>query len=234
MLIECTIKRDKGTQVILGSTKYHFKPTDPADEDSPHICEVADAKHAERLLTIKEAYRASGKVDASVEKALKKKQAEDDELKKAQAKNDPATTGIIPVSEETQIELVEQVVSLMERYAKAKGKEVESADDLQVKDVTKLLKDFAAINVNNKDVIIQYGKGCDVELDKNDAPGRMIKDLFNALLDRHTTKEPEGEQSGLGSDADTDEHAEGLTDQGGEDGADDEGTEDGDDDGGDA
>jgi len=226
MRIECTIKREKGTQVTLGTTKYHFKPADPADEDSPHECEVADPKHAERFLSIKEAYRACGKVDPSVEKALKKQQAEADELKKQQAKNNLAND-VIPVSDETQIELVEQLVALMDNYAKTKGKEVKSADDLQVKDITRLLKEFADINTNNKDVIIQYAEGCDVKLDKNDSPGRMIKDLFNALLDRHTTEEPEGGESDLGADADTEEHAQGLTNQDEEDGDDD--ADDGDD-----
>lgn len=211
MLIECTIKRVNGTKITMGTNNYHFKPTDPADEDSPHVCEVEDSAHAKRLLSIKEAYRAAGKVDASVAKQLK----EDEEEKAAaeaarKAAEDALNANVIPVSEETQIELVQLIIKLMESFGKEKKIEVKSADDLQVKDVSALLNDFAEINVKNKNEIAQYGKGCDVELDKNESAGRMIKDLFNALLDRYTVEDEE-ENSELGSDADTEEHAEGLT-----------------------
>lgn len=65
--IECLIKRgvgtkEVGTKVPFGShgskqTVYHFKPIDPDDHDSPHVCNVPDQAHFDRLISIKEGFR---------------------------------------------------------------------------------------------------------------------------------------------------------------------------------
>lgn len=54
MLIECKIKRADGTIVDMPNgegqkpTRYHFKPLDARDADSPHVAEVSGA-HASRF-----------------------------------------------------------------------------------------------------------------------------------------------------------------------------------------
>ena len=55
--IECLIKRRGGSEVTFGKNaatqvKYHFKPVDPANPDSPHVADVADDEHINRLLSI--------------------------------------------------------------------------------------------------------------------------------------------------------------------------------------
>lgn len=55
MLIESKIKRAKGTVVTLGTETYLFKPAEP---NGPHIAEVKDPEHIDRLLAIPEGYRA--------------------------------------------------------------------------------------------------------------------------------------------------------------------------------
>ncbi len=58
MKIESIIQRAKGTVVEFPGVTYHFKPEQPG---GPHVAEVADEGHAERLLSIPEGYRAAGK-----------------------------------------------------------------------------------------------------------------------------------------------------------------------------
>jgi len=211
MLIECTIKRTGGTKLTIGATNYHFKPVNVDDEEAPHVCEVADGAHAKRLLSIKEAYKASGKVDPTVAKELKQ-DADEEAAAAAEAKRlaDSMNKDVIPVSEDTQIEIVETLLDVMEAHAKEKKITVSTADDLTGVKAAKVLEEISGINVKSKNEIIRYAAGCEVELNKNDNPARMIKDLLNALLARHSEEEDE---SDLGADADTEEHAEGLTDQ---------------------
>lgn len=61
-LIECMLKRNGGTSVDFGyhgakAIKYKFLPLDPNDPDSPHVADVDNEAHYERLLSIREAYR---------------------------------------------------------------------------------------------------------------------------------------------------------------------------------
>ena len=65
MKIECILRRDPPTTVILGTTAYQFKP----DEEGRHVCDVDDTAHLARLLSIGEAYRLPG--DAPVPEELK-------------------------------------------------------------------------------------------------------------------------------------------------------------------
>jgi hypothetical protein len=66
MKIECTIKRAGGSKVAMGEKVYHFKPENPDDAMSPHVAEISDPQHIDRLLGIKEAYaRADGKAKAT-------------------------------------------------------------------------------------------------------------------------------------------------------------------------
>lgn len=68
MKIECKIKRADGTVVDMPNgdgekpTRYHFKPLDPRDSDSPHVAEVS-AKHASRF------FRADAEVYVPYESA---------------------------------------------------------------------------------------------------------------------------------------------------------------------
>lgn len=52
--IECLIQRKGGTVVTLGEDEieYHFKP----NAHGAHVCEVDDDDHAQRFLSIREAY----------------------------------------------------------------------------------------------------------------------------------------------------------------------------------
>lgn len=55
--IELMIRRKGGTVVDFGKNEatkvsYHFAPVDPANPDSPHVCEVNDDAHVNRLLSI--------------------------------------------------------------------------------------------------------------------------------------------------------------------------------------
>lgn len=62
MKLLCKIHREGGTVVSLDNKTYQFKP----DEDGQHVCEVANERHAERLLAIPEAYgmyRKPGEVE---------------------------------------------------------------------------------------------------------------------------------------------------------------------------
>jgi hypothetical protein len=52
MLIECRIRRAKGTKVSLGAMLYHFLPNIAGD----HVAMVEDSEHRERLLAIREGY----------------------------------------------------------------------------------------------------------------------------------------------------------------------------------
>lgn len=71
-MIQCLLRRKGGTKVTFGHNRatqktYHFKPIDESDEQSPHVCNVDDEDHADRLLSIRESYRLyrgdSGYVD---------------------------------------------------------------------------------------------------------------------------------------------------------------------------
>lgn len=54
MLIECIIRREGGSRVSIGSATYHFTP----NGQGAHVADVDVPEHAERLLSIAEAYRA--------------------------------------------------------------------------------------------------------------------------------------------------------------------------------
>lgn len=60
--IQCLLRRKGGTQVAFGhnaatQTRYHFKPIDADNPDSPHVCDVENDEHVSRFLAIPEAYR---------------------------------------------------------------------------------------------------------------------------------------------------------------------------------
>lgn len=58
MKIESIIQRAKGTVVEFPGVTYHFKPEQPG---GPHVADVDNEDHADRLLSIPEGYRAAGK-----------------------------------------------------------------------------------------------------------------------------------------------------------------------------
>ncbi len=53
MKIECILKREGGTHVKIGKTDYHFEP----QADGAHVADVPDDEHAQRFLSIGEAYK---------------------------------------------------------------------------------------------------------------------------------------------------------------------------------
>lgn len=53
MKIECTIQRQGGSTVTLGTTDYHFSPL----ADGCHVAQVEPIAHQDKLLSIPEAYR---------------------------------------------------------------------------------------------------------------------------------------------------------------------------------
>jgi hypothetical protein len=57
MLIESLFKRPHAP-VSLGTREYFFRPLDN-NPQSPHVCEVDDPEHIERLLSITEGYKAA-------------------------------------------------------------------------------------------------------------------------------------------------------------------------------
>jgi hypothetical protein len=56
--IACKLKRAGGSKIDLHGKIYHFKPTDPANPEAPHVCAVPfeDAAAIHRLLQIREGY----------------------------------------------------------------------------------------------------------------------------------------------------------------------------------
>ena len=62
MKIQCTIEREGGTHITLGTTHYHFTP----GPDGAHVAELDDPEHIARLLAIPEGYRIHGIKAATV------------------------------------------------------------------------------------------------------------------------------------------------------------------------
>ncbi len=65
MKIECILRREPPTTVILGDTAYTFKP----DAEGRHVCNVDNNTHLARFLSITEAYCLPG--NAPIPEALK-------------------------------------------------------------------------------------------------------------------------------------------------------------------
>ena len=59
MLIECLLRRDRGTKAEVGGIIYHFKPLG-GGPGAPHVCEVRSNAHIQRFLSIPEGYCISG------------------------------------------------------------------------------------------------------------------------------------------------------------------------------
>ena len=86
MLIERLFKTKGGSRVEVaklgkrGVTKYHFKPVDPDDEDSPHLCEVTDKHHIQKLLSMTDIYMIEGAWDElqnePIEEVVKEEETE--------------------------------------------------------------------------------------------------------------------------------------------------------------
>lgn len=62
MRIESIIRRQDGSTVTLGDKTYKFTVGD----DGFHVCEVEDPAHIERLLSIKEGFRAASQAQAEL------------------------------------------------------------------------------------------------------------------------------------------------------------------------
>lgn len=66
-IMECLIKRPEGTTVTFPGVIYEFKP---AAKGEPHLCNITNTEHAERLAAIPEGYRyAAGTPAAKVSAA---------------------------------------------------------------------------------------------------------------------------------------------------------------------
>lgn len=61
--VECIIKRKSGTEVVMGGKHplkqrvYHFKPINPSDPRSPHVCDVDNEEDFDAFMRIREGYR---------------------------------------------------------------------------------------------------------------------------------------------------------------------------------
>lgn len=67
MLIERILSEPAGTKVPFPGITYHFKPR---VEGGPHVAEVEDPMHIERLLAIREGYRAAEPIAPSLDLVL--------------------------------------------------------------------------------------------------------------------------------------------------------------------
>lgn len=65
MKIECKLKREGGSTIDIGGVAYEFKP----QADGAHVADVGNKEHAERFLSIPEAYGIyrAGKKEETVE-----------------------------------------------------------------------------------------------------------------------------------------------------------------------
>lgn len=67
MQIVCKLKREGGSKVTFGKGQakvtYHFKP----NEEGEHVCAVNKEDHAEKLLSVPEAYHELGKAPVVAE-----------------------------------------------------------------------------------------------------------------------------------------------------------------------
>lgn len=73
LTIQCILRRKGGTTVAFGhnaakQTVYKFKPINPEDNNSPHVCNVANSEHAQRFLGIPESYRLYDEDNANIDK----------------------------------------------------------------------------------------------------------------------------------------------------------------------
>lgn len=85
-MIQCLQRRKNGTRVAFGNNEatqveYHFKPINPEIPGSPHVCEVDNEEHADRFLSIREAYRLYRGDDAYADKIPVTKGSDADEGK---------------------------------------------------------------------------------------------------------------------------------------------------------
>lgn len=61
-LVECLIKRKGGSDIPFGfsaakQVTYRFRPLDTSDPESPHIADVTNDDHYDRLISIRESFR---------------------------------------------------------------------------------------------------------------------------------------------------------------------------------
>lgn len=80
MQIECTLIRNGGTHAEIDGTDYHFAPQD----DGAHVCEVENPEHAQRFLSITEAYRIYAPAKPVAKKGKKAAEADADTEQKAE------------------------------------------------------------------------------------------------------------------------------------------------------
>lgn len=86
MKIELKIRRKNGSHVTLGGTTYHFKP-EGDDPNGPHVAEVKEQAHIERLLAIPQYVPAKDTAAGRKAKAQAEEKAEEQEAQD----NDPNT-----------------------------------------------------------------------------------------------------------------------------------------------
>lgn len=105
MQIECKLKRHGGSKIDVGGTTYHFKPANPNDPNSPHLCDVKDKNHAQRFLGISEGYCLPG--DAPAQKpaapvAPPPSPTDQTVASTEQAPADPATAPVVASTEPSE------------------------------------------------------------------------------------------------------------------------------------
>lgn len=136
-LIQCLLRRKGGTKVAFGNneatqTVYHFKPLDPNLPGSPHVCEVDNEEHADRFLSIREAYRLYRGGNDHVDKIPVTKGAEVDEGKFKNRFDDILSIDFETADNTTVSKWAKEVLELTPSHS-AKIREKAASLDVEVK-----------------------------------------------------------------------------------------------------
>lgn len=175
MQIESIIKRAKGTEVVLDRTRYHFKPIDPSDEFSPHICSVTNPEHARMLLAVTEGYRVYIK---GAEPAAPRIVAP-----RAPTGGGTILPPITLAEEDEQVGKMEAEALRQEAIASAQRDSVEAAENLR-----RLNEGAATIRSGDHDDTFLPGAEGDEEGEGDDdgddgEPGKVTEESLSAMSD---------------------------------------------------
>lgn len=113
MLIACKFHRPNAP-VTIDDRTYFFRPINPADPQSEHVCEVADKAHAQRFMGIPEGYLiAEGELPVAQRPDATKPVPALVTVEPTTTK-EPAGPVVVPEAEAADAETVEQATALLE------------------------------------------------------------------------------------------------------------------------
>lgn len=165
MLIECKIKRPRGSRVTLDGEEYIFFPTKEYP-GNPHLCRVDDERHIARFLSIPEGYREW----VPPEERLKRPAPKPADDKAAQQ---PAQPDQPPQPKPSGVDLTTLSDEALAR--------------LSVSEVTDWGKRLG-VNPNNKQAIQQFATRYGFDLDARKNETNMLKELAGVF--RESGKKP--------------------------------------------